>query len=132
MQVKRFVRTGLVMAVLIVGLIGCGDGDDDSKSVGSRSSSPDVVASDGPPPRFDPDTLEAPVNSEVSFTLENEGDVVHNFTVDGLPDVDVDVQPGETKTITFRVPPPAKGLDFYSFHDKNYQGEGMQGRINVT
>ncbi len=128
MQFKRFVSTGLAMTALVVGLVGCGS-DSDTKSVGGTSA--DVVAKDSPTYEFEPDTLQAAANSEVSFTLKNEGKVVHNFTLTFLG-VDQDVAPGETKQITFRVPPPPKGLDYYTFYDKNYQGDGMQGRLNVT
>ena len=130
MQVKQFVRTGLVVTALVVGLVACGSDSDDTKSVGTRGSA-DVVMSDNPTPHFDPDTLEAPVNGEVSFSIKNESDVVHNFTLSFLG-IDQDVQPGETKQITFKVPPPPKGLNYYTFYDKNYQGDGMQGRLNVN
>ncbi|MGI9022895.1 MAG: cupredoxin domain-containing protein [Acidimicrobiales bacterium] len=129
MQVKRFVSTSLVMAALAVALVGCGGGSS-TKSVGSKGSTADVVAVDSPSYRFEPDTLKAAPNSEVSFTFKNEGKVVHNFTLSFLG-VDQDVQPGETKQITFKVSQPPKGLDYYTFYDKNHQGDGMQGRLNI-
>lgn len=128
MQVKRFVSTGLVVTALVVGLVGCGGGGS-SKAVGSKGSA-DVVISDSPRPHFEPNTLRADTGSDVSFTLKNDSKVVHNFTVSFLG-IDQDVQPGQTVPVTFKVPPPPKGLDFYTFYDKNYQGQGMQGRLNV-
>jgi len=128
MQVKRFVSTGLAATALVVGLVGCGGGSS-SKAVGSNSSA-DVVASDSPTPHFAPNTLRADSGSNVSFTLKNDSKVVHNFTVSFLG-IDQDVQPGQTVPITFKVPPPPKGVRYYTFYDKNYQGDGMQGRINV-
>jgi len=130
MQVKRFVSTGLAATALVVGLVGCGGGSSSSKSVGGKSVSADVVASDSPTPHFEPKILRATSGSDVSFTLKNEGKVAHNFTVSFLG-IDQDVQPGQTVPITFKVPPPPKGVDYYTFYDKNYQGDGMQGRINV-
>jgi len=129
MQVKRFVSSGLAVTALVVGLVACGGGGS-SKSVGAKNSSADVVASDTPTPHFAPNTLRADSGSDVSFTLKNDGKVVHNFTVSFLG-IDKDVQPGQTVPITFKVPPPPKGVKYYTFYDKNYQGNGMQGRLNV-
>lgn len=127
MQVKRFVGTGLAIVALVVGMAGCGGGDDDERLTGSR---PEVVAESEPKPHFEPKELTARLGTEVAFDLKNEGDKVHNFTLSFLG-VDQDVQPGETVQIKFTVTEPPKGVEFFTFYDKNYQGEGMQGRINV-
>ncbi len=128
MRVKRFAAGLLVLVALVVGLAGCGGDDDDGRRVGGTAA--DVVAESDPKPHFDPDELEARVGDEVSFSLKNEGDRVHNFTLSFLG-VDQDVQPGQTVEIRFRVTEPPKGLDYFTFYDKNFQGEGMQGRLNV-
>ena len=128
MQVKRFVGVGLAIAALVVGLAGCGGDDDDEQRL--TGSQPEVVAKSDPKPHFEPKELTARLGSEVSFDVKNEGDKVHNFTLSFLG-VDQDIQPGETVQIKFTVTEPPKGLDFYTFYDKNFQGEGMQGRLNV-
>ncbi|MFN2608610.1 MAG: cupredoxin domain-containing protein [Acidimicrobiales bacterium] len=126
MQVKRCVCSGLVAFALVVGLAACGGSS--AKSVGSGTA--DVVAKDSPTPHFDPNTLKASANSDVSFTLKNEGKVVHNFTLSFLG-VDQDVPPGQTVQVKFHTTNPPKGLNYYTFYDKNYQADGMQGRLNV-
>ena len=126
MRVKRMVSAGLVAMALVGGLVGCGNGDDEA-TVGGGA---DIVAKTDPVPRFEPQELKAAVNSEVLLTVKNEGKVTHNFTISFLG-VDEDIPPGESRQVRFRVEPPPKNEGFYTFYDRDYQGEGMHGRINV-
>ncbi len=126
MRVKRMVSVGLLAVALVAGLVGCGGGDDE-ETVGGGA---DVVAKSDPTPHFEPQELKAALNSEVILTVKNEGDVTHNFTISFLG-VDEDIPPGQSKQVRFTVAPPPHGEKFYTFYDENYQGEGMQGRINV-
>jgi plastocyanin len=126
MRCKRFLGVGLVTMAMVVGLAACGGGS----SGKSLSSSADVVAKDSPKPHFDPNTLKATAGSDVSFSFRNDGKVVHNFTL-SYAGVDVDVPPGQTVQVKFKVPDKVKGVDYFTFYDKNYQGDGMQGRLNV-
>ncbi len=125
MRVKRMVSVGLLAVALVAGLVGCGG--DDEETVGGGA---DVVAKSDPKPHFEPAELKAALNSEVVLTVKNEGDVTHNFTISFLG-VDEDIPPGQSKQVRFRVQPPPHGEKFYTFYDENYQGEGMQGRIDV-
>lgn len=126
MRIKRFVGSGLVLLALVVGLAGCGS-DDEERQLGGGA---DLVAKSDPRPHFEPKELRAPLGSEVTFSVKNEGDRVHNFTLSFLG-IDQDIQPGQTVQIRLKVDPPPEGLNFYTFYDKNYQAEGMQGRLNV-
>ncbi len=129
MQLKRFVGTGLAIVALVVGMVGCGGGggDDDDDAIGGVAV---VVAKSDPNPRFEPKQLKARVGSEVSLAVKNEGNKVHNFTLSYLG-VDQDIPPGQTVQVKFTVTEPPKGVEFFTFYDKNFQGEGMQGRLNV-
>ena len=127
MRVKRMVSAGLLAVALVGGLVGCG-GDDDEETVGGASA--DVVAKSDPVPRFEPDELKAALNSEVVLTVRNDGDTTHNFTISFLG-VDEDIPPGQSKQIKFTVKPPPHNEDFYTLYDENFQGECMQGSINV-
>ncbi len=127
MRVKRMVSAGLVAVALVGGLVGCGD-DNDEKAVGSANA--DVVAKTDPKPHFEPEELKAALNSDVVLTVRNEGDTTHNFTISFLG-VDEDIPPGQTKQIRFTVKPPPHNERFYTFYDERFQGEGMQGRIDV-
>ena len=127
MRLKRF-AAGLLFVALTIGLAGCGEDSDDVTPIGRGTA--EVVTKSDPKPHFDPDKLSARLGDEVSLLLRNEGDQVHNFTLSFLG-IDEDIQPGQTVEVSFTVTEPPKGLDFYTFYDKNYQGEGMQGRLNV-
>ncbi|MGI9032357.1 MAG: cupredoxin domain-containing protein [Acidimicrobiales bacterium] len=127
MRFKRFLVVGLATAALVVGLAACGGGGS-AKSL--SSSAADLVAKDNPTPHFEPNTLKATAGSDVAFSFHNSGKVVHNFTL-SFADVDQDVQPGQTVQVKFKVPDRVKGLNYFTFYDKTYQGQGMQGRLNV-
>ncbi len=127
MRLNRF-GAGLLLAALMAGLVGCGEDADDVTAIGRGST--EIVTRSDPKPHFDPDKLSARLGDEVSLSLHNDGDQVHNFTLSFLG-IDQDIQPGETVEVRFTVTEPPKGLDFYTFYDKNFQGEGMQGRLNV-
>lgn len=126
MQVKRFVGTGLAIVALVAGMAGCGGGGD-SETLGGGAV---VVAKSTPTPRFEPKELKARVGTEVSLLVKNEGNKVHNFTLSYLG-IDQDIQPGQTAQVKFTVTQPPKGVEYFTFYDKNFQGEGMQGRLNV-
>ena len=126
MRVKRMVSAGLVALALVGGLVGCGG--DDEETVGGTSA--DVVAKSDPKPHFEPEELKASLNSEVVLTVRNDGKETHNFTISFLG-VDQDIPPGQSRQIKFTVKPPPHNEDFYTFYDENFQGEGMQGRLNV-
>ncbi|MDQ6928840.1 MAG: cupredoxin domain-containing protein, partial [Actinomycetota bacterium] len=86
-----------------------------------------IVAKGGNTPHFDPDVIKVPVGREVTFTFKNEDKVPHNFTVSYIG-VEVNAGPGQSVPVKFTA--PDKGtLDFY---DRNDQGQGMAGKIEVS
>lgn len=131
MQLKKFVGTGLAIVALVVGMSGCGgDDDDDSQALGGAAV---VVAKTEPNPRFEPNKLKARVGDEVTLAVRNEGNTVHNFTSPflGQGGINQDIPPGQTVQVRFTVTEPPQGVEFFTFYDKNFQGEGMQGRLTV-
>jgi plastocyanin len=61
---------------------------------------------------------------DVTVKLENEGSTTHSFTIDDQ-NIDVDVKPGKTKTVTVSLT-DGEPVNFYcTFH----VGQGMQGAL---
>jgi uncharacterized cupredoxin-like copper-binding protein len=84
---------------------------------------------------FEPNLITLPADTAVTFVLHNDGEALHNFSVtehgnEGLENlgIDVDVPPGETKTVTIDA---AEG-DYYFFCDQpGHEQAGMRGYLQV-
>lgn len=127
MRTSKMVLGGLM--VVLLGLVGCGGGEDKPNVLGGAGTA-DLVVEDKPP-FYDPKNLEIALNREITFTVFNDGKKVHNITIPGFA-IDMDVEPGQT--IDVKLPavsaPPRDG--FYSFYCKFHQSEGEAGRINIA
>jgi plastocyanin len=77
--------------------------------------------------KFTPAAITAANN--VSLILVNNGTPTHNFSIEGTP-VSVDVQPGQTATLTPPNPPVPPG--HYAIFCKFHRGLGMVGTLDVT
>ena len=130
MRATRRVLTGIIAAVMVLGLAGCGGGgDDDDNQLGSGARSADLVITDM---GFEPDEdFEVQVGQEVNFRVANEDDRPHTFTLT-LLDIEQEIPPGGSADIKIKAPEvPRDG--FYSFYSKNHQNEnGYFGKINVV
>lgn len=78
---------------------------------------------------FIPSRFEQAINQPITFTLVNTGTRRHNFSIDELK-VDVDVEPGETKTIT--IPSPRR-LGEYTYYSNTPEDRalGMTGTMTI-
>ena len=76
--------------------------------------------------RFEPSSLAASAGA-VSVTVTNRGQLPHTFTIDGL--VNVEIQPGETKTATFQA--AAGSYEFYCALS-GHRAAGMVGTLVVS
>jgi uncharacterized cupredoxin-like copper-binding protein len=77
---------------------------------------------------FEPETVTIAANTPVTVTLTNSGAAPHNFSIDQLQ-IDQDVQPGETKTITITA--PAGTYQFYC-NVPGHKEAGMVGTLTVA
>jgi uncharacterized cupredoxin-like copper-binding protein len=84
---------------------------------------------------FQPNTLTIPANTDVTTTLNNTGVTMHNFSVNdhNNPNVknlgiSVDVQPGQTQTVTINAP----AGDYYFYCNvPGHEEAGMHGMLTV-
>ncbi|MFN8594318.1 MAG: cupredoxin domain-containing protein [Thermomicrobiales bacterium] len=77
---------------------------------------------------FQPNAVTIPANTDVTFTLPNNGAAPHNFSIDAL-NISVDLQPGETKTVVINA--PAGSYEYYC-NVPGHKEAGMVGTLTVT
>jgi plastocyanin len=73
---------------------------------------------------FDPTTLKGTPGQKVTLTLENESSTEHNLTIESEK-VDVDIDGGETKTVTITFPKSGS----VEFHCEYHHSLGMVGQL---
>jgi uncharacterized cupredoxin-like copper-binding protein len=110
------------------------DAEDDSAATGSPAAGLclEVELDDL---YFEPNLITIPADTAVTLILHNEGEALHNFSVtehgnEGLENlgIDVDVAPGETKSVTIDAP----AGEFYFFCDQpGHEQAGMRGYLIV-
>ena len=84
---------------------------------------------------FQPNVIVLPADTPVTVTFTNEGEAVHNFSVTDRGNarlenlnIDVTVNPGETKTFTVNAP----AGDYYFFCDQpGHEEAGMRGYLRI-
>ncbi len=84
---------------------------------------------------FNPNEFTIPANTDVTLHLPNNGAALHNFSItdhnnESLPfePIDVDIEPGQSQTITIHVP----AGDYYYFCDvRGHEAAGMFGTMHV-
>ena len=84
---------------------------------------------------FEPNLVTIPANTPVTIALPNEGAILHNFSVTDHrnPDVvnlniSVDIEPGETKTVTLQAEP---GTYYFYCNVPGHESAGMFGYLMV-
>jgi plastocyanin len=118
----------LASAVAVVGLGACGDGGGGGGVGLNELTATNML-------RFEPDQFQVPFEREFSLTFTNNDNQRHNFTlshvfVDLDNFVNVDVEPGESKLVSFTVRErPRDG--FFTFYCRYHQSQGMSGRITL-
>ncbi len=125
-RATRRALAGIIAAVMVLGLAGCGGGDDDQNVLGSAGRADVLITKNG----FEPDKLEVRVGEEVRFTVANEDTRPHTFTLTFL-EIDQEIPAGSSTDITLKAT-QVPDAGFYSFYSKNHQSEnGYHGQIKV-
>ena len=76
---------------------------------------------------FEPKEITIPANTDVPFTLPNDGAAAHNFSIDELG-IDVDLPPGSTEETVINAPP---GTYEYYCNVPGHKQAGMVGTLVV-
>lgn len=76
---------------------------------------------------FEPKEVTIPADTDVTFTLPNNGVTLHNFAIDALG-IDVDQPPGATETVVINAPP---GSYEYYCNVPGHKAAGMFGTLIV-
>jgi nitrite reductase (NO-forming) len=76
---------------------------------------------------FEPKEVTIPADTDVTFTLPNNGVTMHDFSIDELG-VQVDLQPGATETVVINAPP---GSYEYYCNVPGHKAAGMVGTLIV-
>ena len=74
-----------------------------------------------------PTFIKASAGQKITIELKNEGKATHTFTSTELGNVDEQLAPGATKTISVTAPASGHATYFCRFH----QGQGMQGAVFI-
>jgi plastocyanin len=113
------------IAVVFIALVAtsCGQGDRPS-TTGEARITDELRMSDY---RFTPAEVFGVTSHQLTFRLANKGKVKHNFSVEATP-IDVDLKPGQTKTVIFVTPGSVGPVRFFC---KIHDARGMHGVIQV-
>ncbi len=128
MRVRKTILGGLIV-LIVLGLGACGGGGEDESVLGGKQNA-DLVISDERP-FYSPTKLQMPLNREVTLTVFNDGDNLHNITIPGFA-IDTDVP--SKQSVQIRLPaisePPRDG--FYTVYCKFHQAEGEALRLEIS
>ena len=130
MRARKLLVGGLVV-VSLLGLSGCGDGDDKKLTADVTVEDEDVLA-------FEPKELQINLNEETTFTFLNNDDLLHNITVPAVftnnqqNPVDVDIPVGQRVAVKIPAVAQAPRDGFFLFYCKYHQTQGMSGRLKVS
>jgi plastocyanin len=76
---------------------------------------------------FEPKEITIPANTDVPFTLPNDGAAPHNFSIDELG-ISIDMAPGTTEETVINAPP---GEYEYYCNVPGHKEAGMVGKLIV-
>lgn len=140
---KRRIALTLCSALLVtLGLAACG-GDDDNGNGDEGNGNGDSTSVEMGEFYFDPDELEGSAGEEISIELDNAGDQTHTFTIeegasrgDGFDDwsadgVDIEVESGESGSLTITLPDEAGEFEFICRIPGHYES-GQWGTLTVN
>lgn len=124
---RRWMWLGAAFAALALTLAACGGGDDGGGGDGDDGGGATTLTVSASEFAFDPASLSAPADSEVTVTVENVGTVEHDLTIDEA-NLKVATPVTETASGTFTL--PAGSYTFYC-SVPGHKEAGMEGTLTV-
>jgi uncharacterized cupredoxin-like copper-binding protein len=117
-------------------------GDTGSTPAAATESTPAIVASPAASPAassnglevtandiyFDPKTLEGTANTDITISITNKGQAVHDFAIPDLNILSEMIQPGQTVTVTVNAP---AGTYQYECTVPGHAAAGMVGMLTL-
>jgi uncharacterized cupredoxin-like copper-binding protein len=97
---------------------------------GCTASGPREIKIETAEMKFTPDVIQAKAGEQIKFTIVNKGTVLHEFVSDELKFAEIEVYPGETKSVVVTMP-AAGDYPFYC-EAKGHQEAGMAGKVLVA
>ncbi len=119
-------RIGVVLAIMVVVVAGCGEATEENPPTASLSSGTPIAitATDF---AFSETTISLDQGESVVLTLQNDGAAEHSFTSEELG-VDVEAHAGESAEGTFTVPDADATFAFFCrYHPDQMTGEVIVG-----
>lgn len=94
----------LVLVPVVAVLLGACQGAERSGDIRDGAGGPDAVRVVMEDDTFTPESLELPAGTEAEIEIVNDGNAVHDFTIDDLELSSGPMNAGEVATATFTVP----------------------------
>lgn len=118
------------LALAALALAGCGGGSSDAaddSDTGQAGGSSDGLTVTAKEFEFDPADFSIPADTATDVTIDNQGVIEHDITVDEL---DLKVYAGPASTTTESVTAPAGTYTFYC-SIPGHRDSGMEGTLTV-
>jgi hypothetical protein len=129
-RARKTVLAGLIV-LMVLGLAACGDDGDDKETVlGERPENADLVIKDEHP-FYEPTKLTMPLNREITLTVFNDGEALHNITIPGLS-IEMDVPPKQAVEIKLPAISEAPRDGFFTVYCRLHQSEGEALRLEIS
>jgi uncharacterized cupredoxin-like copper-binding protein len=110
MSLKSFRTVGFsLLMVFMLAVAACGGDDDGDDGNGNGNGGSTTIETPGM--SYDPDSFTIAAGEDHEVTVDNTDGQWHTFTIDDL-DVDLEVEPGESDSVTLNVP-DAGEYEFY-------------------
>lgn len=81
--------------------------------------------------KFTPQTIQAKPGETINFVIDNQGAELHEFVSDEIKFHEVEVEPGEVKSVEVAMPTEPGEYPFYC-EAKGHQEAGMVGKIVIS